>query len=110
MKQYKAPLFRVSLSRNPHGKGFNFRISLRKGAGYMAFYLPGLSRNVAHRFRKHLYIPGVTFEVATNQKSMNPDGRVWHNRTATWKNIPKRKRLHISLRKNGNPNYCPAWW
>lgn len=94
-----APLFRTRLARNPYGKGFVFTLQLRKGAGYRAFDLPGHSMNVAHRFRRHLYIPGVTFTVATNQR---PSG--WQGRDR------KNRRLVVSLRKNGNAWFCPAWW
>lgn len=98
-KALAAPLFRVRLTRNPHGKGFALTVHLRKGAGYRAFDLPGHSMNAAHTVRKHLYIPGFTFTLATN-----------HRRISTWVKGPARKALWVSLRRNGNGCYVPGWW
>lgn len=92
----KSPLFSTRYEHAPFGRpGWSLHVRFRLGAGCRAFDLPGHSMNVHHRLRKHLFIPGFTFVIATHQRHMF---------------TRRPKRLWVKLYRNGNQPYVPGWW
>jgi hypothetical protein len=82
--------------KNPYGKGWVFKLKLGKGGGYRWLDFPGHSNSIHAPKWRRISITGRTLTIATNQKAIG-----WRGQKIAFK---------LSLRKNGNSTFCPAWW
>ena len=99
-------LIRVQFTRNPYGKGWDFRIHFGCCAGYRAYDFPWHTQSIHDPWwtgrRWVSYIPGYTFRLIRNAKVYHKDGNhLGSTRRAWW----------VQFTSNGNARLAvPGWW
>lgn len=88
---------RVTLDRNPYGKGWMLRVQIGPGAGYRWIDFPGYSMSKYAPWYRNLHISGRTLRLGRNVKGHRPTlwRRAWGFHWFT---------------KQANQDLFPGWW